>query len=436
MFRYHLRLGLKSLRRAPVLTALIVLILAVGIGASMTALTMLLVLGGDPIPHKSDRLLVPQFDIGPMDASYEAGEEPTQQMSWTDVENLLRDARGSRQTALYGVSPTLDPQRDGLSPFTEDGMATTREAFAMFEVPFADGGPWSVQEDADGANVVVLGKALAERLFGDEPAIGRTLRVDDRDYRVVGVMGQWDPTPRYYRLLGSGITANVHQVWLPLRNAIGREWRNAGWTNCNGEVGPGFANFLASDCTWLQYWVELESADQRAAYKDYLAAYVAEQQKLGRLPRPENNRLRDVREWLEYNGAVGNDTRMATWIAFGFLLVCLVNVVTLMLAKFTARAGEIGVRRALGATRGEILRQSLVEAGVLGGIGALLGLALTAYGLELVNGRLTEAESFFRLDPTLVVGTLLLGLLAALLAGLLPTWHACQVRPAIQLKSQ
>ena len=436
MFRYHLRLGLKSLRRAPVLTALIVLILAVGIGASMTSLTMLLVLGGDPIPHKSDRLLVPQFDIGPMNASYEAGEEPTQQMSWTDVENLLRDARGQRQTALYGINPALDPQRDGFSPFAEGGMATTREAFAMFEIPFIEGGPWSVEDDAEGANVVVLGVGLAERLYGTPQAVGKVLRVDDVEYQVVGVIDRWNPIPRYYRLLGSGISADVHQLWLPLRNAIGREWRNDGWTNCEGEVGPGFANFLKSDCTWLQYWVELESADQRAAYKDYLAAYVAEQQKLSRLPRPENNRLRDVREWLEFNGAVGNDVRVATWIAFGFLLVCLVNVVTLMLAKFTARAGEIGVRRALGATRGEILRQSLVEAGVLGVVGALLGLGLTFYGLELANHRLTETESFFSLDATLMAATVVLGLVAALVAGLLPTWQACQVRPAIQLKSQ
>jgi putative ABC transport system permease protein len=123
-------------------------------------------------------------------------------------------------------------------------------------------------------------------------------------------------------------------------------------------------------------------------------------------------------------------------MAFGFLLVCLVNVVTLMLAKFTARAGEIGVRRALGATRAEVLQQSLIEAGVLGVVGALLGLGLTMLGLELVNGRLTGAEDFYVMDPALIGGTLLLGVTAALLAGLLPTWQACQVRPAIQLKSQ
>lgn len=436
MFRYYLKLGLKSLRRAPVLTALIVMILAVGIGASMTSLTMLLVMAGDPIPQKSDRLFVPQIDIGPMNGSYRPNEEPERQMSWTDVENLLRDAKGLRQTALYGVAPAIDAGRDDLPPFREDAMATTRDVFPMFDMPFVAGGPWSAEDDTRGADVAVIGHELAERVFGTTEVVGRRLRIDDRDYTVTGVLGEWSPTPRFYRINGSGVNNEVHRLWLPIRNTIGREWNNNGWTNCNGEVEPGFAGFLKSDCTWLQYWVELERAGDRQAFEDYLAAYVAEQKTLGRLPRPENNRLRDVGEWLQFSGAVSNDTRMATWISFGFLLVCLINVVTLMLAKFTARAGEIGVRRALGATRSEIFRQSLVEAGVLGAAGAVLGLGLALYGIELVNGRLSGAEDFYAMHPSLMVGTVALGLLAALVAGLLPTWQACQVRPAIQLKSQ
>lgn len=436
MFRYYLGLGLRSLRRSPVLTALIVLILAVGIGASMTSLTMLMVLSGDPIPQKSDRLLVPQIDIGPKNAGWEPGAEPDLQLSWTDAENLLRDAKGKRQTALYGVSPAIDAGRDDVPPFREQGMATTREVFLMFDMPFVEGGPWSAEDDARGADVVVVGRKMAERVFGKGSAVGRTLRIDDREYTITGVMGDWNPTPRFYRVNGSGTSGDVHQLWLPIRNATGREWENSGWTNCNGDREPGFAGFLKSDCTWLQYWVELESASERAAFEDYLDSYVAEQQKLGRLPRPVNNRLRDVREWLDFNGVVGNDTRMATWIAFGFLLVCIVNVVTLMLAKFTARSGEIGVRRALGATRGEIFRQSLIEAGVLGLVGAALGLSLALYGLGLVNGRLSEAENFYSMDPLTIGGTLVLGLFSAIAAGLLPTWQACQVRPAIQLKSQ
>jgi putative ABC transport system permease protein len=436
MFGYYLRLGVANLRRSPVLTTLIVMILAVGIGASMTSLTIFLVMSGDPIPHKSDRLLVPQFDNGPMDGSYKAGGEPERQMTWTDVDNLLRDAKGLRQTAIYGIGPTITPAREDLAPFFEGGMAITRDYFPMFDVPFVAGGPWSAEDDARGADVAVIGSDLAERLFGKDSAVGRSIRIDDRDYAIVGVLGAWNPTPRFDRVNGSDATGRPEQLWLPLRNATSREWRNSGWTNCSGEVGPGYANFLKSECTWLQYWVELADASERPAYRDYLSAYVAEQKALGRLQRPENNRLSNVREWLDYVGIVSNDTRMATWIAFGFLLVCLVNAVTLMLAKFTARAGEIGVRRALGATRSEVFQQSLVEAGVLGVAGAVLGLAFALYGLELVNGRWSGAEDFYAMDPWLVAGTLVLGVLSAVLAGLLPTWQACQVRPAIQLKSQ
>lgn len=320
--------------------------------------------------------------------------------------------------------------------FIQQAMATTREVFPMFDIPFAEGGPWSAEDDARGAQVVVIGRTLAQELFGSERAVGQTLRLSDRDYRITGVMGDWNPIPRFYRINGSGVDGEVHQVWLPLRNAIAREWDNNGWTNCSGDREPGFDGFLRSDCTWLQYWVELDSAADRTAFKDYLSAYVAEQQKLGRLPRPENNRLRNVREWLDFVGVVNNDTRMATWIAFGFLLVCLVNVVTLMLAKFTARAGEIGVRRALGASRGAIIRQSLVEAGVLGGAGAVLGLAFALYGVALVDGRLSSSEGFYTMDPWLMGGTVALGLIAAIVAGLLPTWQASRVRPAIQLKTQ
>jgi cell division protein FtsX len=73
-------------------------------------------------------------------------------------------------------------------------------------------------------------------------------------------------------------------------------------------------------------------------------------------------RLENVMQWMQHLGVVSADAKLSTWLAFGFLLVCLVNTVGLLLAKFSARAGEIGVRRALGATKPEIFRQFLTEA--------------------------------------------------------------------------
>jgi putative ABC transport system permease protein len=109
----------------------------------------------------------------------------------------------------------------------------------------------------------------------------------------------------------------------------------------------------------------------------------------------------------------------------------------LMLAKIMSRAADIGVRRALGANRGTIFGQCLIEAGVVGLVGGLLGLALTALGLAGV--RLIVSPSTARLthlNPTDIAIALSLAVCATTLAGLYPTWRAAQVQPAWQLKAQ
>lgn len=437
MWSYYFKLGLKSLKRNPFLTALMVLILGFGVGASMTAYTVMHVLGGDPIPHKSSKLFVPQLDTGQPD-SYEPGDEPDRQLSYLDTDALLRAGKGSNRVAVYGLTPIVDVGRKDLPPNAEPGLAMTRGFFEMFELPFRFGGPWNSDEDDAGRDVVVLGRRLSEKLFGEDNPVGKSLKLADRDYRIVGVIDHWRPVPRYYRLLSGSSPAESEQVMVPFRNAIAREWRNDGWTNCNGDgpVEPGFAGFLKRECNWIQYWVQLDDASAVAEYRDYLAAHIAEQRKLGRFKRPDNFRLRDVREWMVLNEVVDADTRLQTYLAFGFLLVCIANVVGLLLAKFTARGGEIGVRRALGATRGNIIAQYLTETMVIGLAGAVLGLILSYGGLGVVDHFSYESSGIARHDPWMVAATVLVAVVSAVLAGLLPTWRAALQVPALQLKSQ
>jgi len=141
-------------------------------------------------------------------------------------------------------------------------------------------------------------------------------------------------------------------------------------------------------------------------------------------------------EWMEKQKVVGNDTRLSAWLAFGFLLLCLVNTVGLLLAKFSVRASEVGIRRALGASRRDIFRQFLIETGVVGLAGGVLGLALSFGALALVGMQSKEMAAMARMDWQMLALTFALSILAALVAGLLPTWRACRVTPAIQLKSQ
>jgi putative ABC transport system permease protein len=283
--------------------------------------------------------------------------------------------------------------------------------------------------------VTVLSAPFARRLFGAEDALGRSVRLNGRDFRVVGVLEDWQPVPKIYRILGSGVLSPVEPFFIPLRTALDMELPNSGWVNCSGSREVGWANFLSAECNWLQYWVELEPA-ALPAYRDYLRNHVAEQQRLGRLLRSDSALLSSVPEWMAARGVVSDDTRLQAGLALAFFAACLLNVVGLLAAKFAARAGEIGVRRALGASRRQVFMQFLVESGVIGLAGAALGLLLSFGGLALIGRRGEGMARVAQMDTTLLLMTVALALVGTLLAGLWPTWRAAAVRPALQLKSQ
>ncbi len=439
MFGYYLRLGLRQLRRNPVLTALMVLTLAVGVAASMSTLTVLRAMSADPIPDKSDRLVVPLLDNRPADGA-DTDPEPLAQLNYRDAVALHGARRGLRQSALYPIGPVVGPGRDDLPPFFSHGVAVHAEFFSMLDVDFVRGGPWSAEADARGDNVVVIRQSLADKLFGDDDPIGRPLRLDDRDYLITGVVADaWDPRPAFYRLVGGpGAFGGRDEVFLSFNAAIAAEVGQQGSIDCPVDPGDisGFEGLKRSECVWIQLWVELASSGDADAYRDFMAGYVAEQRKLGRFPRPDNHRLHDVLAWLDVNKVVSKDARLQTYLAFGFLLVCLVNTIGLLLAKFTARSGDIGVRRALGARKRSIFQQYLIEAGVVGLAGGLVGLALTFCGLWLIGRGSEDLARLARMDWAMLATTIGLAIGASLVAGLLPTWRACQVQPALQLKSQ
>lgn len=437
MFQYYFLLGVRSLRRNPALTALMVLTLAIGVAASVSTLTILHVMSGDPIPTKSERLFVPQFDNGPLEG-YTVGDEPNdKQMSYPDVANMLRSGQGDRRAAVYGINVSIEPDRKDMPAFTAIGMAASRDFFSMFDTPFLRGQPWSEADDKAGADVVVLGRALAEKLFGDVDPVGKRLTIVGHAFQVVGVANTWRPLPHYYHLIGgNGAFGDEDELFIPFASAIRHEVGNYGGVSCTARFDGGFDQFIKSECTWLQFWFETGTAGERAALQTYIDSYSADQRKLGRHKRAAPNKLYNVMEWLEYLKVVQGDSKLQVLLAFGFLALCLVNTIGLLLAKFSVRAAEVGIRRALGASRKEIFQQFLIETTVVGLAGGILGL-LFAYGaLALISMQSKEMALVAHMDLTMLATTFVLSVLAAVLAGLLPTWCACQVTPAMQLKSQ
>ena len=435
MFTYYLDLAVRSFRRNKVLTALMVLAIALGIGAAMTTLTVFHVLSGDPLPGKSHTLFYPQLDPRSMNG-YTPGDEPESQMTRFDAEALLREARGDRQAFMTGGGVAIAPQKAGLDPFNIESRYTTADFFPMFEVPLAFGRSWTAEDDAGRSRVVVIGQELNERLFGGADSTGRELRIDQTAFRIIGVMDEWRPTPRFYDLTNDRF-GGVEQVFIPFSTARDLDMGTSGNMNCWDSVDdPEGERGVNAPCSWLQYWVELDTPEKVDDYRAYLSNYSDQQRAAGRYERPSNVRLYDVMGWLDNQNVVPNDVRMQVWLAFGFLLVCLINTVGLLLAKFLRRSSEIGVRRALGASRGSIFAQCLVEAGTVGLAGGVLGLGLALLGLWAVRQQPASYAELARLDPAMLLTTFALAIVASLLAGLLPAWRACQVTPAIQLKSQ
>jgi putative ABC transport system permease protein len=223
---------------------------------------------------------------------------------------------------------------------------------------------------------------------------------------------------------------------MPFTRAVELQKPSNGNNNCNSDPGDGWDNYLRSECIWLSMWVELPDAAAAASYKQFLTNYVDEQRQAGRFRWPNNVRLRDVMDFLDSEHVVPAETQISLFVSLGFLVICLVNTVGLLLAKFMRRAQEIGVRRALGASRKEIYFQFMLEAAAVGVAGGVLGLLLTGLGVMGVGLVFEPAIArLATLDISLVLITLLVAVAATLLAAFYPTWRAAQVQPAWQLKS-
>ncbi|MCQ4167692.1 ABC transporter permease [Tahibacter harae] len=435
MFYYYLQLGLHSLKRNPLLTALMVFGIALGIGTSMTSLTVFYLMGSDPIPWKSDKLHAVQLDNWSADQPYRAPNEPPDQLTYLDANALMQAGKADLQAAMFKTVWPLQPENPDVKPFSSLGRATYKDFFAMFEPPFKYGQAWDAAQDKEHARVTVLSSGLNEKLFGGTDSTGKKVRLNEIDYTIVGVLDKWQPRVKYYDLT-IGAFNDAEEYYVPFTTAIELQAQASGNNSCFESAKPGWEGYLASDCVWIQFWVQLDSPAREEEYMSFLNNYVNEQKKLGRFARPLNNRLPDVNEWIEAQGVVSRDAQIQVGLSFAFLIVCLVNTIGLLLAKFMRKSSEIGLRRALGATRGQLFMQHLVEAGVIGVSGGLIGLVLTVLGLTAVRSLYKDLNNVAHLDWFMVLTAIALSVAAAVLAGLFPTWKACQITPATQLKTQ
>jgi len=263
--------------------------------------------------------------------------------------------------------------------------------------------------------VVVLGHKLWKERFGGDPTlVGRSIVVNGESHEVVGI------TPPGFQLLSPWYRGGAFELFSPLvfnRDETFRNWNQylvLGRLKAEGSLA---ADFGAAQ-------TELRTVGMRVAEAHPNTHF----QKIFR-PVP-----------LLICGAGGNILGRLIFLLFTtglVLLVACVNVAGMLLAKGAGRQAEVAVRFALGASRGRIVRQWLLETLLLALLGGFLGAALAAGGLEflrdLVPADLQRAGNI-RIDAWVLLFSLMLSAVAAVIAGLIPALTVSRTRPAEVLK--
>ncbi|MET0935714.1 MAG: ABC transporter permease [Luteibacter sp.] len=438
MWGHYMALALRSSRRSKALTALVVALLAFGVAACMISYAVFRATTSDPLPSRSATLFTPQVDnVGP---EHTENGQPPEMLSTIDAMALWQAGKAKRQALVYSTKWGLESNNPAAPALATTGDAVTADFFPMFEVPFRFGGGWSANDDARHASVVVISGALNRKVFGGRNSVGQELRLDGKTFQVAGVLDDWNPRPRFFdvAIYGSNAFADAGDVYIPFSRATDMH-KDVKFPDCRSDVGGtdprDWAAYLHGECNRVTAWVELPTADDVARYRAFLDGYALEQQRLGRFGWPPNVGLHDLMSWMDYLKITPPASTLSMLVSASFLLIVLVNVVGLMLARFMRRAPEIGIRRALGASRRSVYRQFLVEGASIGFVGGVLGVVLTMLGLWGLGGLFEPGIArLVHADASLVGLTVLLSTAATLAAALYPTWRAAQTEPAWQIK--
>ncbi|HTG06466.1 MAG TPA: ABC transporter permease [Bradyrhizobium sp.] len=437
MFGYYLDLALRSLKRNPVLTGLMIIAIGFGIGTSMTSLSVSRAMSGDPIPEKSHQLFMVQIDSWGPDKRGERNEDGLDEnMSYIEAMALRNLHAAQRQTRIYSTYMNALPADPKLKPVGIIVPSVDSDFFSMFNAPFRFGAPWSQSDDQESSPVVVISRKLNDQFFAGANSVGKTFMLGGDSYRVVGVLDNWPLVPRFYNLHIRPY-GQIDEIFIPFTRAIKAQAPAASGMSCQETSTASFEVRLLSECLWIQLWVELPAVTDVVKFRNVLNNYALDQQRAGRFHWPPHTQLRDVMQWLEYRHIVPNELGLLVLASFGFLFVCLMNAMGLMLARIIGRTQDISVRRALGASRKAIIRQCLVETTVIGVLGAILGLLLTMLGVLAMRAALADDFAALAYLNARAIGIeVLLAIAATIGAGLYPTWRAAHVEPALQLKAE
>ena len=430
MFSFYLRRALRSLRRTPVLTTVMIVDVALGLAVWAMAYTAVdaqrrYPAGRAPNVFHVDWGTAPEFDLAVVDNWQRViSMTPHMLLSYRDAKELSRHPAVARHAITFTSQLTAEGstgQQQVAARFASP------ELFDMFELEFADGGPW--QKNAEGnAPEVVLDVGTQVALFGAAAAVNRDIIIDGRSYPVRGQLKSKAHELRAYDFSFDNLPA----IYLPLERFVELGARPA-FASHGLEREQTMAQLVESKVRFVHLWVELPDEAARTSFAAFVRSTAKRHGISGAERRPL---LMSPAEFVSASVPVSSGFVLFEVCAFLALLACGVNLSRLLIVKLEARAPELALQRALGATRGSVFAQHMLEAVLVGLVAVALGLAIAALGLIGFNAVVPDRPVYFALDARGVALTCAAGLAAALLAGVLPGLRVCRAAPASRLRLQ
>jgi putative ABC transport system permease protein len=344
--------AVRGLAKHPGLVFVALLTLTLGIGATTAIFSVVDATLLRPLPYPdADRLLL-------LGDNANTGKRGTA-WSWLNSRDVAADARTLSGAATYQADGYTLTGRGAAKRLR--GLTVSADLFRIVGVQPILGRGFSPGEDEPGKNrIAVIGHTFWKtELEGDRDVIGKSITIDGAPHQIVGVM------PPGFRFPVGGKEIEVYAPFPHSALDVGlRETRGARYLNVVGRLADGASLPRAN--------AELATISRRLS-----AAY------------PEDNAKVAFNALYLQDWAV-KDVRAAMWIllgAVGFvLLIACTNVANLLLARATARRREIAVRLALGATRGRMVWDILVENLLLSLVGCALGIVVALWGVDWLRG--------------------------------------------------
>jgi putative ABC transport system permease protein len=379
----------RQMKHAPGFVAVVILTLALGIGSVTTIFTIAygLLIKPLPYPHPEELVMVFESEISKSPYGYVA---PATYLHWRDQATDFESMALSRKLSINVFGP-------GVS-FRAYALKSTANYFSMLGVQPALGRNFRPDEDTAGkSNVLVLSHAIWENQFaGNSEVIGQSVLLDKTPFIIVGVLPksfQLDPRIDLY----TPITLTAESPTDYDRQYV-----------VMGRLKAGVS--LAQATTQLETVSHQLAATNPSAYKGYGATLVP----LSKIETEDGGPILCL-----LLGAVGC-----------VLLITCANIANLMLARAGARRAEIAVRSALGAGRGRIFRQLLLESLLLAGIGGAAGICVGYWGLNVVRSFLPAYVHHLdqiTFDGMVIAFTCLLTVFTGVTFGLVPALRTSRV---------